>query len=472
MANEKSEDPEAGGAVPPVGDRDPLAGPPAPPAPAADAARDADPAAAATDELAAVADRDEARRVWAAEPARPAAEPAEPARAEHLEEDAHEEERGWSVAGRLLTFLVLLLAGAALGIWAAPRVAPHLPAGMAPVAAWLTPGRAELETRVAALEGEIAAVGSRLEARLDALPDAEALAGRAQAAVETARGELFGEIDALRGQIEAAAGGDTAARLGQVETAVEGAAAELAALKTQVESGAPGLSADAAAGLDTYRAELDGVRAEVGQLSGAVSALGARLDQAQADLAARASEAEAEAEQVQAAAAADRDLAAARADVAAIRAALASGEPFQEPLERLAQSAGVEPPAGLSAAAASGVATPAALRASFSDAAHEAIRSSIVAGAGDGVLARSRAFLEAQVASRSLTPREGATPDAVLSRVEDALRRDDLEAALAEAEALPSEAKAALSGWIEAARRRADAAAALETLNSSVSNLN
>ena len=73
-----------------------------------------------------------------------------------------------------------------------------------------------------------------------------------------------------------------------------------------------------------------------------------------------------------------------------------------------------------------------------------------MAGAGDGVLARSRAFLAAQVASRSLTPQTGTGTDAVLSRMEDRLRHDDLKGVLAEAEQLPSEAAAAMSGWLDA----------------------
>ena len=52
-------------------------------------------------------------------------------------DEAHEEpedEGGTSLATKVLAVLVLLLAGAGLGIWAAPKIAPHLPAGMAPVA--------------------------------------------------------------------------------------------------------------------------------------------------------------------------------------------------------------------------------------------------------------------------------------------------------------------------------------------------
>ncbi len=158
--------------------------------------------------------------------------------------------------------------------------------------------------------------------------------------------------------------------------------------------------------------------------------------------------------------------AATQSDVALIRAAIASGQPFAAPLKQLAGRPGVAVAPDLEAAAPGGVATMAELRDSFSDAAHAAIRASIVAGAGEGFFARSRAFLQAEVASRSLTPQQGNGPDAVLSRMEDKLRRDDLKGALAESAALPSESAAAMADWIQAARLREGALegmAALET---------
>jgi hypothetical protein len=111
------------------------------------------------------------------------------------------------------------------------------------------------------------------------------------------------------------------------------------------------------------------------------------------------------------------------------------------------------------------VPTLAQLRDSFPDAAHDAIRASIMAAAGDGVIARSRAFLKAQVASRSLTPQAGMSPDAVLSRMEDRLRKDDLEGALAESAQLPSEAAAAMRDWLDAAKLRLGAEAGLAALD-------
>jgi hypothetical protein len=104
------------------------------------------------------------------------------------------------------------------------------------------------------------------------------------------------------------------------------------------------------------------------------------------------------------------------------------------------------------------------LRDRFPDAAHAASQASIIAGAGEGLVARSRAFLEAQMASRSLTPQAGPAPDAVLSRMEDRLRQDDLDGALSEAAALPSEAATAMSDWLADARLRAQAVAGVAAL--------
>jgi hypothetical protein len=64
------------------------------------------------------------------------------------------------------------------------------------------------------------------------------------------------------------------------------------------------------------------------------------------------------------------------------------------------------------------------------------------------------------------------SPDAVLSRMEDRLRRDDLDGALAEADQLPSEAAAAMRGWLDAARLRAGAVDGLAELNGALAATN
>ena len=399
------------------------------------------------------------------------------------EVEEHEEEAGGSFASKVLTFLVLLLAGAALGIWAAPKVAPMLPSGMAPVAAWLTPGSSESAARFADLDTRLAAADARITDLTQQVPQidpAEITANATDAAtsaadaVETRLGMQITDLRDTLGQLDTSAIRQQVTRL---QTAVDGQSTELAALKEQLGGAAnvSSLSDEAVARIDVYRAELDGLRAELGTLTDNVSALSSRIDEVAAtadrsiDAAqARVAEIEAQSNSAIDAAGAAVGAASATADVAQIRAALASGAPFSEPAERLAAAPDVVLPDALMAVAGNGVPTLADLGESFPDAALEAIRASILASGGEGLLGRATAFLEAQVASRSLAPAEGSGPDAVLSRMEASLRADDLEAVIDESAQLPSESAAAMSGWLDGARQRVAAEKALAELAGSL----
>lgn len=369
-------------------------------------------------------------------------------------------EEGGSLASKVLTGLVLLLVGAGVGIWAAPKVAPALPAGMKPVADWLQPAEGLTETEIAELrtqlEGQIAA----LRGQVGDLSPAE-LDTRIGAAVGAAETKLRDEISQVDGT-------DTRQRLARLEAGLEGQVAQLGTLKSQIGDGPV---AGGSAGVDVYRAELDGMRAEIGALSDKVGGLGSRVDAAASAADRQIATAQAKVTEIQTQAAATVDAAAVAADLALVQAALAEGHPFAEPLDRLS-AAGMTVPEGLTAAAGSGISSMAQLRDAFPDAAHAAIRANIIASAGDGLLERTRAMIEAQIATRSLTPREGTSPDAVLSRVEEKLRKDDLPGALSEAGQLPSEAAAAIGGWLDAAKLRAGAEAGLATLTAEISAKN
>lgn len=411
----------------------------------------------------------------------PADEPVVPEPAPHSEPEAvgstadryeaaveEEEEGGRSFAAWALIVLLLLLGGAALGIWAAPRIAPMLPSGMAPVAAWLNPGADDAEARIAALEERLDSALAATQAQVAALPDADALDARIAAAVAEAQSATAGDVAALR---EAVGELDTSAirqQLDALSATLDGQAAELDTLKDQIAGGvaASGDQADeVVARIDVYRAELEGLRAEVAGIGNRTSALASRIDEVAATADRSIEAAQARVAEVQAESSTALDAAQVASDMALLRAALAAGEPFAEVAQRLDADPATALPEGLAAAAASGAPTLASLRARFPEAAHEAIRASIIAGAGEGILARTGAFLNAQVASRSLTPQPGMSPDAVLSRMEDALRNGDLAAALAEAENLPSEASAAMSGWLADARLRLAADAGLSELS-------
>ena len=390
---------------------------------------------------------------------------------EEPHEDVHEEEPGRSLAARALVVLCLLLAGAGLGIWAAPKIAPMLPSGMAPVANWLTPGQGETTAEIAALRERVDTGLGSLESRVATLPGTADVDTRIGAAVGAAEAKLSAEIEAAKaaaGEVELT---DVNQRLAALEAAVESRTTELASLRNQIAGTAGQLSQDALGRIDAYKGEVEALRGEIGAVRDAVSGFSTRLDEVESRASREIDTAQAKVAEIREQADTELSAAGVAAGLARVRAAIAGGQPFAEPLAALTEQ-GTPPPEGLSAAAESGVATLASLRESYPDAAHAAIRASIMAGAGTGVFARSKAFLEAQVSSRSLTPGTGQGTDAVLSRMEDKLRQDDLDGVLAEAEGLPSEASAAMGDWLAAVRKRAEAVDGLATLDASLTKTN
>lgn len=149
----------------------------------------------------------------------------------------------------------------------------------------------------------------------------------------------------------------------------------------------------------------------------------------------------------------------ARAAVTRISTAIESGAPFAAALGDLEANGVTDIPEELREAASDGVVTLASLQEAIPDAARAALAASPAdADAGLG------GFLKRQLGARSVTPKEGDDPDAILSRVEGAARQGRLTDALAEAETLPQEAKDAMSDWIETATTRLAVTSASEAL--------
>lgn len=175
--------------------------------------------------------------------------------------------------------------------------------------------------------------------------------------------------------------------------------------------------------------------------------------------------ASAQAQQESAAAAEAR--AKARGALNAVRNALSGGGTYAAALPDIA--AATEVPEVLHVNADSGVPTAEALEDGFGEAARAALSASLKATAGDAPSERLALFLKDQLGARSLTPREGDDPDAVLSRAEAAVRAGDLDGALETLSALPEEGQAALSAWTEDAITRKDALAAFDSLADALS---
>lgn len=388
--------------------------------------------------------------------------------AEHEDEHHEIEQEGSSFASKLLMFLILLIAGAALGIWGAPKVAPLLPSGMAPVAQWLSPGdagaQAENASRIETLQSELESMTQRLE-----LVSSESLtAADIEAAITQAGTETEGQLQELRNAFGELSDNEGAAQqIAQLQSSIEGQAGELASLKQQLTASGEAVGASAAE-IDVYQAELEGLRGEMRTLSDRVASLATRIDEVAATADRSIEEAQARVEEIQQEAENALDAAAIENDVALISAALSNAQPFAEPAQRLQEADNVQLPEGLQAVAEAGVPTVQMLLDDFPPAANSAIRASISELAGDGFLDRSRAFLEAQIATRSLEPQEGQGTDAVLSRVENELRQGNLESVLSEADALPSEAANAMSDWLDAVRKRQAANAGLAELQANL----
>lgn len=175
----------------------------------------------------------------------------------------------------------------------------------------------------------------------------------------------------------------------------------------------------------------------------------ARLDEAEATATARADEAAA------ATAATERTRA-----LDALAAKLATGEPFGAELQALDDPTLAQALAPLSE---TGVPTLSQLQATFPDAAREALRIARETGADDGWTGRLVDFLASQTGARPLTPLEGDTPDAILSRADFALSEGRVADAVSELQPLDPAVKAALDPWLAQAQAHLSAAAALQS---------
>ncbi len=149
----------------------------------------------------------------------------------------------------------------------------------------------------------------------------------------------------------------------------------------------------------------------------------------------------------------------------ALAHALETGVPFEDVLADL-EAVGVAIPDALRAAAVSGAPTVSSLTAEFPQMAREALAADRGQGS-DGASAAQGVgqFLKKQLGLRSVTPKEGTSTDAVLSRMEGALRAGDLRQAAQEADGLSGEAAQISAPWREALTTRLAIDTAVDALS-------
>jgi len=315
-------------------------------------------------------------------------------------------------------------------------------AGLGFGAAWYwTQSGTEVDAATVAAQAErIAALESALESVLADLPQMPDLAPL-EAQIAAIGTDVTQEVAALDASVAAA---------------LEGFDERLAALeRAPSEDGTLAQTA-----IEVWERELDALRADV-------AAERDRMQQIADEADARLAQTRVEATALVDDASETASAAVARAALSRVAAAIDAGTPFDAPLAELAAE-GVTVPVTLTETAREGVASLATLTATFPAAARAALATARIEGLAGEEGGGFSAFLRSQFDVRSVTPRDGTDPDAVLSRAEAALQANRLSDALAEVASLPEVARAEMSGWIAAADARLAALAAVLDLSQSL----
>lgn len=293
-----------------------------------------------------------------------------------------------------------------------------------------------------------ATLGS-LSERVDA--QAKALAALPATPQPTDLGVKVDALDARITQVEEAAtrnAGDMNAAVASLKDSVAGLEAQLTRLEQTPSTG----SAASDAAIASFQAELAALKDQIAAQKALADAAQGDIAKAAQDAAARIKEAEVQAAKLRAEADGAAQRAAAKTAIARLSAAIDAGAPLSPAIDELT-AAGVTVPANVTGVAA-GVASNGALRDGFTIAARDALTVSIKATAPDTWTGRVGAFLRAETGARSLAPREGGDPDAILSRAEADVAAGDLTKALGELDALPDAGKARMAEWVAMAKQR------------------
>ena len=238
------------------------------------------------------------------------------------------------------------------------------------------------------------------------------------------------------------------------EVAEDGAAAR-AALADQIAN-LPVVT-DSAANVDISAVQ-DLIDAQNLKIAALTEQLQAQTEQTQTSVA-----------QLEAAAVEEALFAQARAALSRVQAAIETGAPFGSALADFSQASTATVPEVLQAVSSTGVPALASLQDEFPPLARQALAAArSETPVPETTVGKLSAFLARQTGARSVTPREGSDADAVLSRVEAAVRKGALNDALAELDTLPDTSKSVLSPWAEAVKRRLDASTAAAQLAASL----
>lgn len=292
------------------------------------------------------------------------------------------------------------------------------------VSQYIGPLSAEKDPALVELEALVAAQSEQIEALLAGQSETQA----ALAAAQETSASTASDVDGLTGAVAAVNG-----RIDDAASALATLDGRLAALeKNPISQNLP------SAAIEAYEREVEELKAAVAEQRAEAASMeeNAKLTAQQA---------------------------LARAALSRVLSALDSGAPYRVALTDFSAATGAAAPGALETYADDGVTSLASLQNRFPDAARKALAAARNGAETEGNKLTS--FFKAQLGARSVTPQEGASADAVLSRAEAALRAGRVTDALAELASLTDPAKAEFAGWIAQAEARQAAFAAGEALS-------
>ena len=339
----------------------------------------------------------------------------------------------------------ILAAGAGCGL------ARMVPGG------WPVQGNSALEAQIKAQEDSLAGLKAQLS---------DLAARPVQDSTE--------EIAALKSELQkmiadsadSAAVVDPAPMIAEATGDIQASIAVLDGRLTEIEKrpvGGAGAGVSSAA-IAAYDRQLQDLRAQIAAQNGQGSDIAAQIEAVAADAKAQLAAAAQDAERLKAEAEAAVQTATTGAAMGRIRAAIEAGGPYAGAVADLT-ALGMQIPPDIAGLAETGVPTLTELQRSFPAVARDALSAALRAQTATGWGDRLTAFLRTQTGARSLSPRDGTDPDAVLSRAEGLLADGDIAATLAELGTLPAAAKDVLAPWVTEAESRQKAIAALSALS-------
>ncbi|MCA8880252.1 MAG: hypothetical protein KDA73_09905 [Rhodobacteraceae bacterium] len=277
--------------------------------------------------------------------------------------------------------------------------------------------------------------------------------------VKTQMGDVAGRIDTVASDLQSKLSG-LDDQIGSVETQLSEFGDRLTAVEKRplVES-----SETAKAAFSAYERELENLKTALAQQKESNDTLAKQMSDSAAAAKSEVEAAASRAAELQQQAESQTQQAAAREALASLDAAIERGVGYQTILDKLAPLGDI--PQVLTDHAADGVPSLADLQASFVPAARAALDASIKETVSDEPLGRVEAFLRSQAGMRSLAPREGDDPDAILSRAEAAVRAGELQTAIDEIGKLPETGQTAMADWVADAKARLDVTQAAASLS-------